>query len=67
MSEINRPWNILPGWVIAGMYHFEHDGKLRLFVGMRKGDLIIQEQGEDDEFLWNRLWHKAHAAEGVTV
>ncbi|KKL68546.1 hypothetical protein LCGC14_2123940 [marine sediment metagenome] len=59
MSEINRPWDILPGWVIAGMYNFEHNGNLRLFVAMRKGDLIICEQGEDDEFLWNRLWHKA--------
>lgn len=59
MSEISRPWDILPGWTIVGMYNFDHDGELWLFVCMRKGDLMIFNEGEDDEFLWNRLWHKA--------
>lgn len=58
-SEWNPPWSILPDWSIVGMNHFEEDGERRLYVAMVKGDHCIREQGPDDEFLWNRLWHKA--------
>lgn len=58
---MKQPWNDGPlaEWSIVGMNHYHLNGEKRLFVAMTKGGLCIQEEGKDDEYLWNRLWHKA--------
>lgn len=55
------PWQQPPlnEWAICGMNHYHMHGKRHLFVSMTKGGVCITEEGEDDEYLWNRLWHKA--------
>ena len=55
------PWLMKPlnEWSICGMNHYRQDGEKRLFVSMAKDGRCITEEGPDDEFLWNRLWHKA--------
>lgn len=57
----NAPWMMKPldEWAIVGMNHYHVDGKRRLFVAMVKNGACIKEEGPDDVYLWNRLWHKA--------
>lgn len=59
--KIKPPWMMAPldQWSIVGMNHYTIDGKRCLYVAMTKAGRCIVEQGEDDEFIWNRLWHKA--------
>jgi len=56
-----EPWLIPPldGWDICGMNHFYINGNKFLFVSMTKNGFCIKEEGDDDSFLWNRLYHKA--------
>jgi hypothetical protein len=56
-----RPWlpKPLDEWNIVGMNHYHVNGERRLFVAMVKDGRCIQEEGLDDEYLWNRLWRKA--------
>lgn len=58
---MNKPWLSAPlnEWSIVGMNHYHVNGKRFLFVAMTKDGVCITEEGEDDEYLWNRLWHKA--------
>lgn len=65
MSEYTMPWNMKPldEWSIVGMNHYHVNGERFLFVSMQKGDRCITEEGKDDKYLWNRLWHKAAEAE----
>lgn len=57
----NPPWSMKPlnEWNIVGMNHYHLNGEKRLFVAMTKGDKCIKEEGPDDAYFWNRLWHKA--------
>ena len=57
------PWQIAPlsEWSIVGMNHYHINGERFLFVSMQKGGRCITEEGKDDEYLWNRLYHKANA------
>lgn len=61
MINIVPPWKLKPldEWSIIGMNHYHHNGEVFMFVAMTKGDRCIIEEGKDDKFLWNRLWHKA--------
>lgn len=63
MSESRAcpPWMMKPldEWSIVGMNHYHVNGERMLFVAMAKGNLLIKEEGPDNEYLWNRLWHKA--------
>ena len=58
---MDQPWKLKPldKWAIVGMNHYHVNGEKRLFVAMTKDGRCITEEGADDEFLWNRLWHKA--------
>jgi len=58
---METPWMQKPlnEWSIVGMNHYRVNGEKRLFVAMTKGERRIVEEGKDDEYLWNRLWHKA--------
>ena len=58
------PWNVPPlnEWSICGMNHYHQNGNRYLFVSMVKDGRCITEEGEDNEYLWNRLWHKADEA-----
>ena len=47
------------------MNHYVSNGERRLFVAMVKDCRCIKEEGADDEYLWNRLWHKAQAIEAA--
>jgi len=49
----------LDEWSIVGMNHYHINGQKRLFVAMTKDGQCIQDEGPDDEYIWNRLWHKA--------
>ena len=62
---MNALWKQKPldEWSIVGMNHYHVDGKRRLFVAMTKDGCCIVEEGPDDEYLWNRLCHKAWDAE----
>ncbi|MCG8381801.1 MAG: hypothetical protein MJA28_06225 [Gammaproteobacteria bacterium] len=55
------PWLQPPlnAWAICGMNHYHVSGEKFLFVSMTKDGLCITEEGKDDKYLWNRLWHKA--------
>jgi hypothetical protein len=59
------PWQdgLLASWSIVGMNHYLLSGKRCLFVAMTKNGRCITEEGSDDEYLWNRLWHKAYDIE----
>jgi len=61
-----QPWMMPPldQWAIVGMNHYHVAGERFLFVAMTKDGKCIQEEGKDDEYLWNRLWHKAQAIDG---
>jgi len=61
---MSTPWKLKPldEWSIVGMNHYHVNGEQRLFVAMTKGGRCITEEGADDEYLWNRLWHKAAAS-----
>lgn len=58
---MSEPWKTKPldEWSIVGMNHYHVDGQRRLFVAMTKDGHCIVEEGVDDTYLWNRLWHKA--------
>lgn len=58
---MDLPWMMKPlhEWSIVGMNHYHSNGTKHIFVAMTKGDRCIQEEGLDDEFLWNRLEAKA--------
>ena len=57
----DAPWKDGPlaEWAIVGMNHYHVDGKRMLYVAMSKAGRVIQSEGEDDEYLWNRLIHQA--------
>jgi hypothetical protein len=57
----DAPWKLKPldEWAIVGMNHYHMGGERRLFVAMTKDRHCIVEEGPDDQYLWNRLWHKA--------
>lgn len=59
--ELKLPWQrgILAEWSIVGMNHYHVDGERRLFVAMTKGGQCIKSEGQEDEYLWNRLWRQA--------
>ena len=59
------PWQQPPlnKWAICGMNHYHIKGEKFLFVSMTKGNHCITEEGKDDKYLWNRLWHKAQEFE----
>ena len=63
MSELRAPWlqKPLDQWSIVGMNHYSVNGQRLLFVAMVKDGRCIKEEGPDDQYLWNRLWHKATA------
>jgi hypothetical protein len=69
MLSMSFPWQdpAFRGWLIVGMNHYHVKGERRLFVAMVKDGRCIQEEGPDDEYLWNRLWHKAMKLESVEV
>lgn len=60
----SMPWMMEPldEWAIVGMNHYHIEGEKRLFVSMTKEGRCITEEGRDDKYLWNRLWHKATEA-----
>ena len=66
---MSEPWKIKPlnEWSIVGMNHYHVNGERRLFVAMTKAASCIVEEGTDDQFLWNRLWHKATALEAAAT
>ena len=61
MKEIIHPWKQPPldEWRIVGMNHYKVNGETFLYVSMCKNGKCITEEGKDDKYLWNRLWHKA--------
>jgi len=64
MSDDKKmPWQygILDDWSIVGMNHYHVNGDKFIFVSMAKKGKCITEEGKDDQYLWNRLWHKADA------
>jgi hypothetical protein len=63
VSIPKMPWQQGPldEWLIVGMNHYVADGQRRLFVAMVRDGRCIKEEGPDDQYLWNRLWHKATA------
>ncbi len=60
-KDFTAPWKMSPldEWSIVGMNHYSINGQKQIFVAMIKGDRCIVEEGADDQYLWNRLWHKA--------
>ena len=60
------PWLKPPldKWDIVVMVHY-HDfsGRRMIFVTMALDEKCIREEGPDDEYIWNRLWHKAYKYE----
>lgn len=58
---MSAPWKQKPldEWSIIGMNHYYVSGQRFLFVALAKDGRCIKEEGRDDEYLWNRLWHKA--------
>lgn len=59
--DVIPPWlqSPLDDWSIVGMNHYHVAGKRFLFVSMVRNGVCITEEGRDDKYLWNRLWHKA--------
>ena len=55
------PWQneMLKEWSICGMNHYIMNGQKFLFVSLVKDGVCITEEGLDNKYLWNRLWHKA--------
>jgi len=55
------PWQngVLDEWSICGCNHYHVNGSKFIFVSMTKDGVCITEEGKDDRYLWNRLWHKA--------
>ena len=64
MPAFKPPWRrgALKNWSICGMNHYHVAGECFLFVAMTKNERCITEEGRDDEYLWNRLCHKAEQA-----
>lgn len=58
----NPPWMMAPldEWSIVAMSHYHINEERFLSVTMSKDNIRIREEGKDDEYLWNRLWYKAH-------
>ncbi len=63
-AESRAPWHdlLLSEWSIVGMNHYHVNGERFLFVALCKDGYCIKEEGRDDKYLWNRLWHKANAS-----
>jgi len=61
LIQYQPPWRQHPldEWSICGMNHYHVNGDKHLFVSMVKDGRCITEEGMDDNYLWNRLWHKA--------
>jgi hypothetical protein len=61
MSEEKQFWKMVPldEWAIVGMNHYFVNGKKLLFVAMVKDGRCIKAEGEDNRYLWNRLFHAA--------
>ena len=59
--SFKQPWldGPLAEWSIVGMNHYSINGKRQLFVVLEKDGACIKEEGDDNEYLWNRLIHKA--------
>lgn len=55
------PWQQAPldEWSICGMNHYHVDGEKFIYVSLVKDGVCIKEEGRDDQYLWNRLWHQA--------
>jgi hypothetical protein len=51
------PWqrSELSDWSIVGISHYGVNGCKKLIVTMVRGNRIINESGNDDIYLWNRL------------
>ena len=66
---MNIPWHNGPliDWSIVGMNHYHVGGARFLFVAMSKDSHLIKEEGKDDQYLWNRLCHKAWKIDGQGV
>lgn len=66
---MSQPWKMRPldEWSIVGMNHYHINGEKFLFVAMTKDGRCITEKGPDDEYLWNRLWHKASEPQAQEV
>lgn len=64
LTQYRHPWQQAPlnEWAICGMNHYHINGVKHLFVSMTKDGKCITEEGLDDQYLWNRLWHKAQEA-----
>lgn len=64
VPEERAPWHdlLLSEWSIVGMNHYHINGERFLFVALCKDGYCIKEEGRDDKYLWNRLWHKANAS-----
>lgn len=62
---MKQPWLMKPldQWSIVGMNHYHINGERRLFVSMAKDGRCIKQEGPDDDYLWNRLWHQAQQNE----
>jgi len=56
------PWQQPPldEWDIVTINHYQCCGEKHIFIAMKKGHSMVTEKGEDDEYIWNRLWHKAN-------
>ena len=65
---MKMPWMQAPldQWSIIGMSHYYVNGERFLFVAMAKDGRCIKEEGCDDEYLWNRLWHKATTEQSIS-
>lgn len=61
LTQYKHPWRQPPldEWSIDEMRHLDVNGNKTLFVCMKKDGHRIMEQGPDDHYLWNKLWHKA--------
>ena len=51
--------SLLKEWDIVGMNHYYVSGEKFLFVAMQKDGKLIKEEGKEDKYFWDRLWHKA--------
>ncbi len=65
MSDNKLPWKdgVLDEWSICGMNHYHVGGERFLFVSMVKDGRCITEEGRDDQYLWDQLWHKASSGD----
>lgn len=69
LSAYHAPWLMKPldEWSIVGLNHYSVNGERQLFVAMTKDGHCVQEEGPEDQYLWNRLWHKAIAQAAMAL